>query len=631
MMQLASFKSSLQTHHHFKKLLKAAFNIPEGICIFKENRIFYTNDSILHLFDCTSTEHLVDSMALAKDKNEITLKSIIHTQSIEQIESLTDFTYVYKGKISQFLIKAKIIEVFDIKFCILLVIERTAQLNEEKHELINLFKSMLVSSLSHDLRTPLNIILSEVASVKQLNIVPPRSTAVLFNNAMLMNYLSQDMVDYIELECGNFTLRRSTFLIEKCINEVISLFQLDAESKKLRIITSFEPCMEIYADMQRITQIAINLVSNSIKYTAPGGIITITALIRQKAGNRKLKMCIEDNGLGMDKNTLAKIFNLYSNNNTKQFKTAGFGLTFSNKLANKMGGSLRATSKIGEGSMFILSIPFEVDKKTIISSTRLKKMDNEALLSNSYYESYTLNKGLLLMPRKKRKQSTSCSCEFSNEMDEPLIKQMRESINVRPIISNNSLLQQEMSVDNKTSSSCSSKCVLTHTPLKKEVIQHIGDIDNPHLDLLDRTPHKSASIKNSLSYLKRECGCPIVMAVDDNILNLNAFSGLSTILGLDCILANSGAAAVKLLEDFGHKECCSGIRIVFMDLDMPQMNGLEATSRILEKIPGAIKQLSVIILSAYSRDDKELQCLGGGAKDYGMCLISDEANFCCGA
>jgi len=261
---------------------------------------------------------------------------------------------------------------------------KTLQLQEKIIELekATRIKSDFLANMSHEIRTPLNAIMGFIDIIKEnehnkenneyLNIVKSSSDSLLS--------IVNDILDFSKIESGNMILENIEFNLKQLVKDIGLLFYEKAKEKNIALKIHFDKDLPslIIGDSARFKQIAINLISNAIKFTPEKGIVRMNVIYKKDLNI--LIFEVEDSGIGISPQNIYKIFKPFSQEDTsttRKFGGTGLGLSICSNLVQLMGGELKVTSKLDVGSKFYFSIPIDVNKSTIkpIKIKKLKKED----------------------------------------------------------------------------------------------------------------------------------------------------------------------------------------------------------------------------------------------------------------
>ena len=236
----------------------------------------------------------------------------------------------------------------------------------------NKAKTEFLNNMSHDIRTPMNVILgynqlmkSQLTEPKQLDYQKK-----IEQSGKLLMAIINNVLDMARIESGKMKVDENYEIVGEVVDEIISTFSSEAEEKGIHLSGSMQVThRNILCDGTKIREIYVNLVSNAIKYTPRGGniIITVEELPCEKEGYVKVKAEIKDNGIGMSKEYLPTLFEPFSreqNTTTGKVGGTGLGMPIVKKMVDLMGGSLEVESELGKGTVFTFTLMHKIaDKK----------------------------------------------------------------------------------------------------------------------------------------------------------------------------------------------------------------------------------------------------------------------------
>lgn len=252
--------------------------------------------------------------------------------------------------------------------CIVLQMERRSEYEDrilydkKKAEKKSDKKEKLLSMMSHELRSPLNVILGMVDLLSsELNgeagSEERKYLGLIKNAGKDLARLADDILNFAKLESGYFEVHTEIVLLEEVLMNSFMMTMPDAEEKGIELTRSEKTELKVLADKDRLKQVIINLLTNAVKYTDPGGKVILST---EKEG-RHAKIYVKDTGMGIPSEKIDKIFqpfNQMDNSKSGSSKSGfGLGLPISKKLVDLMEGNLTVSSKEGKGSIFSVEIP----------------------------------------------------------------------------------------------------------------------------------------------------------------------------------------------------------------------------------------------------------------------------------
>jgi len=418
-----------------------------------------------------------------------------------------------------------------------------------------------------------------------------------------------DILDFSKLEAGKITLEHVEFSLREAIDDVLTMLAPTAHEKNLEIIPLIHADLpvNITSDPLRFRQVISNLVNNAIKFTEQGTIL-IEAVLQNPA---TLQICITDTGIGLSEQQRKDLFNAFTQANNlanRQGKGTGLGLTISKHLIERMGGMIDLDSNPGEGSKFWFTIPlgacFE-KSKTMLAGNRILYFDDhptarQALIHFLNFYEMTGDTTETL------DQFVEKAVELNAQYDAVIIGlNQPERISMVQITHINNLHLPVIFLLNSTDPAiiarlkqqdlveCQPKPI-SHAKLYNSLCSNLTSTDTPPQTRLSNEPFEFGNMR--------------VLAVDDNEANLKLVCALLDDLGVDVTAATNGSDAVTLANQ-------SRFDLIFMDVQMPGMNGIEATERI-HSLNISEQHTPVVALTAHAFTDEIEHLLNSGMDDY---------------
>ena len=231
---------------------------------------------------------------------------------------------------------------------------------KEKAEDSNRLKSAFLANMSHEIRTPLNGIVgfSALLARKELSETKRNQySEIVNNNAQRLLALLSDILDFSKIETGQIVITLRPVVLNEVFAELFAIYQPQVESKQLKLIlnTSVEGEVLVNTDKQRLFQVLINLLSNALKFTSAGEIV-----FGYEVQGHQVCCYVRDSGIGIEPAYLVTIFERFSQGNPEHSRQGtGLGLAIAKSLVALLGGEIWVNSKVGEGSTFYFTIPYE--------------------------------------------------------------------------------------------------------------------------------------------------------------------------------------------------------------------------------------------------------------------------------
>ena len=523
----------------------------------------------------------------------------------------------------------------------LVIDELELRVSIRKEQIANRHKTEFLANMSHEIRTPMNAIVSMTNLLLEGNLSATErnyaETVAQSSEALLQ--IINDILDFSKIEAGKVELENIAFDLQGLCEEVCAMMSVKAAEKRLDLLLRYpyEAPRYVFGDPGRIRQILFNLINNAIKFTEEGHVLLSVLQPIQHKSRLKFHIEVEDTGIGIPADKTHYIFHKFTqadNSTTRKFGGTGLGLSICRELAQMMGGEIGVDSELGKGSTFWCDILLREDTQkelgfsqpspALLKGLRVLIIDDNATARTilreqlapygvSIKKAFTYDEAIALMDAGNVFDVAIIDDAFLDLWGADIGKRLKEK---QPNIALFMLTSAPKRGDVKLLGNIGFAAYFPR-PIPNEqlrdalaLIAQAKRLEKPLPIITQHNLRETKAIEQNRTAQELIPRTACILVVEDNSVNRLVANSMLQRYGLHPQFASDGKEAVECFK-------MQKFDLIFMDCQMPEMDGYEATHtmRAME-VEQSLKSTPIVALTAHALKGDDEKCFAAGMDDY---------------
>ena len=502
------------------------------------------------------------------------------------------------------------------------VAERTAELEKSRQEALESvkLKAAFLATMSHEIRTPMNGVIGMTGFLLDTTLTPEQReyAEVVRSSGQHLLTIINDILDFSKIEAGKMNLEIIDFDLRAAVDETVDLMAERAFSKGVNLACLFHAAVPtaLRGDPGRLRQILLNLLSNAIKFTEQGEVVLSVTLAQHRDDRTTIRFAVQDTGIGLSAEAQQRLFHAFSqadSSTTRKYGGTGLGLAICKQLTELMGGRIGVESQPGSGSTFWFTVSLDTQPCSAPAARDRPAHDlhgrhlcivddhptNRRVLECSAEKwglrCLSVESGERALEWLRAMAVAGDACHFAIiDMQMPGMDglALARAIKADPALASTRLVlltSQGQRGDARAAQAAGYAAYLTKPVHESQLYDCLSALAKPPAQSAagegqsgNQVPAAELITRHSLAEAKAQAATRILVA-EDNVINQKVAARMLEKLGYRADLVANGKEAVQAVMSIPY-------RLVFMDCQMPEMDGFEATRIIREREAGLVKR-----------------------------------------